>query len=408
MKNKIIELLTKQGLTIGWAEGIAAFAMLITGVLLSLFVAWATKLLIQKVFIRLARNTRTRLDDLLIQNRFPALVSYFISLYFLEWILIGLDLTTAAFWDQGNNIITALEGLVAILIIRALLNAVKTLLKKIDYLKDKPLDSYFQVILGFVWFLGGIAILSLLTGKSISAYLTTLGALSAVLLLIFKDTLLGFVASIQISINDTVRIGDWISMPNQNADGDVIAISLSTVRVRNFDNTITSIPTYKLISDAFINWRGMAESQGRRIKRKLLIQSSSIRFLTAKDLESLTKIERIADFIAHKNIEIDTENKSNKVDKSLLINGRNLTNIGLFRSYIQSYLENHPSIHQELTVMCRQLEPTAQGVPLEIYAFSSNKAWVHYEAIAADIMDHFLAAAPYFELRFFEWQAVPH
>ncbi|MGC6422313.1 MAG: mechanosensitive ion channel family protein [Flavobacteriaceae bacterium] len=408
MKNKIIELLTKQGLTIGWAEGIAAFAMLITGVLLSLFVAWATKLLIKKVFIRLARNTRTRLDDLLIQNRFPALVSYFISLYFLEWILIGLDLTTAALWDQGNNIITALEGLVAILIIRALLNAVKTLLKKIDYLKDKPLDSYFQVILGFVWFLGGIAILSLLTGKSISAYLTTLGALSAVLLLIFKDTLLGFVASIQISINDTVRIGDWISMPNQNADGDVIAISLSTVRVRNFDNTITSIPTYKLISDAFINWRGMAESQGRRIKRKLLIQSSSIRFLTAKDLESLTKIERIADFIAHKNIEIDTENKSNKVDKSLLINGRNLTNIGLFRSYIQSYLENHPSIHQELTVMCRQLEPTAQGVPLEIYAFSSNKAWVHYEAIAADIMDHFLAAAPYFELRFFEWQAVPH
>lgn len=408
MKNKIIELLTKQGLTIGWAEGIAAFAMLITGVLLSLFVAWATKLLIKKVFIRLARNTRTRLDDLLIQNRFPALVSYFISLYFLEWILIGLDLTTAALWDQGNNIITALEGLVAILIIRALLNAVKTLLKKIDYLKDKPLDSYFQVILGFVWFLGGIAILSLLTGKSISAYLTTLGALSAVLLLIFKDTLLGFVASIQISINDTVRIGDWISMPNQNADGDVIAISLSTVRVRNFDNTITSIPTYKLISDAFINWRGMDESQGRRIKRKLLIQSSSIRFLTAKDLESLTKIERIADFIAHKNIEIDTENKSNKVDKSLLINGRNLTNIGLFRSYIQSYLENHPSIHQELTVMCRQLEPTAQGVPLEIYAFSSNKAWVHYEAIAADIMDHFLAAAPYFELRFFEWQAVPH
>lgn len=408
MKNKIIELLTKQGLTVGWAEGIAAFAMLITGVLLSLFVAWATKLLIKKVFIRLARNTRTRLDDLLIQNRFPALVSYFISLYFLEWILIGLDLTTAALWDQGNNIITALEGLVAILIIRALLNAVKTLLKKIDYLKDKPLDSYFQVILGFVWFLGGIAILSLLTGKSISAYLTTLGALSAVLLLIFKDTLLGFVASIQISINDTVRIGDWISMPNQNADGDVIAISLSTVRVRNFDNTITSIPTYKLISDAFINWRGMAESQGRRIKRKLLIQSSSIRFLTAKDLESLTKIERIADFIAHKNIEIDTENKSNKVDKSLLINGRNLTNIGLFRSYIQSYLENHPSIHQELTVMCRQLEPTAQGVPLEIYAFSSNKAWVHYEAIAADIMDHFLAAAPYFELRFFEWQAVPH
>jgi miniconductance mechanosensitive channel len=290
-------------------------------------------------------------------------------------------------------------------LIRAVLNAIKQLLKRVNSLKDKPLDSYFQVILLIIWFLGGIAILSVITGKSIGAYLTTLGALSAVILLIFKDTLLGFVASIQISVNDTVRIGDWISMPNQNADGDVVGISLSTVQVRNFDNTITSIPTYKLISDSFVNWRGMAESEGRRIKRQLLIQSSSVRFLTNKDLDKLNKIERISDFIHTKNIEIDTENKTQKVDKSLLINGRNLTNIGLFRNYIQSYLEQHPALNQKLTVMCRQLNPSAQGIPLEIYAFSANKNWGNYEQIAADLMDHFLAAAHYFELQFFEWQA---
>lgn len=400
MKKEFTETLMEQGLSWSWASGITVFVVLLATVLLSLLVAWVTKLILRKVFNRVARNTKTRLDDLLIFNRVPSLLSYFLSLYFFQWLLFSLSINLG----QVNNVLKALEGLVAILIIRAILNAIKSLLKAVKYLKDKPLDSYFQVILGFVWFLGGIAILSLLTGKSIAAYLTTLGALSAVLLLIFKDTLLGFVASIQISINDTVRIGDWVSMPNQNADGDVIGISLSTVRVRNFDNTITSIPTYKLISDAFINWRGMAESEGRRIKRQLFIQSNSIRFLTTKDLEKLTKIERIATFIDQKNIEIDNENQTNKVDKSLLINGRNLTNMGLFRSYIQSYLEQHPAINHQLTVMCRQLTPTAQGVPLEIYAFSRDKNWVNYEGIAADLMDHFLAAAPYFELRFFEWQ----
>lgn len=401
MKKEFTDTLMEQGLSWVWASSITVIAVFIAAIFLGLLVAWVTKLILRKVFSRLARNTKTHLDDLLINNRVPALLSYLLTLYFIEWLLI----TLAVQIGNGNNILKALEGLVTLLIIRAILNAVKTSLKAVKYLKDKPLDSYFQVVLGAVWFLGGIAILSLLTGKSIAAYLTTLGALSAVLLLIFKDTLLGFVASIQISINDTVRIGDWISMPNQNADGDVIGISLSTVRVRNFDNTITSIPTYKLISDAFINWRGMAESDGRRIKRQLFIQSSSIRFLTTKDLEKLTKIERIADFIDQKNIEIDHENQSNKVDKSLLINGRNLTNLGLFRGYIQSYLEQHPAIHKELTVMCRQLTPSAQGVPLEIYAFSLDKNWINYEGIAADLMDHFLAAAPYFELRFFEWQA---
>lgn len=405
MKKRFAEFLIQKGVDQMWADSLSVLGVFLGSVLFGLILAWIVKLFLNNLFRRLARNTKTQFDDLLIRNRVPTLLSYLPSLFFLLWIAEEFNEDGIYLGTQGVLILKALEVLIALLLIRAILNAVKELLKKVNSLKDKPLDSYFQVVLLVVWFVGGIAILSVLTGKSISAYLTTLGALSAVILITFKDTLLGFVASIQISVNDTVRIGDWISMPNQNADGDVIGISLSTVQVRNFDNTVTSIPTYKLISDAFVNWRGMAESEGRRIKRQLLIQSSSVRFLTNSDLEKLNKIERIADFISAKNIEIDHENKTQKIDKSLLINGRNLTNIGLFRNYVQSYLEHHPALNQKLTLMCRQLNPTAQGIPLEIYAFSSDKNWVNYERIAADLMDHFLAAAPYFELQFFEWQA---
>lgn len=408
MKIKLIDLLLDKGLTQVWAEIMSIIAILIGSIIFCFLLAWIIKSLLNNLFHRLARNTKTQFDDLLIQNRVPVLLSYLLPLFLLRRVLGSLSVEGDFLTTQGIHFLQALEVLIGILLIRAVLNAIKQLLKRVNSLKDKPLDSYFQVILLIVWFLGGIAILSVITGKSIGAYLTTLGALSAVILLIFKDTLLGFVASIQISVNDTVRIGDWISMPNQNADGDVVGISLSTVQVRNFDNTITSIPTYKLISDSFVNWRGMAESEGRRIKRQLLIQSSSVRFLTNKDLDKLNKIERVSDFIHTKNIEIDTENKTQKVDKSLLINGRNLTNIGLFRNYIQSYLEQHPALNQKLTVMCRQLNPSAQGIPLEIYAFSADKNWGNYEQIAANLMDHFLAAAPYFELKFFEWQAPKH
>ena len=406
MKKRFAEFLTQKGVDQMWADSLSVLGIFFASVLFGFILAWIVKLFLNNLFRRLARNTKTQFDDLLIRNRVPTLLSYLPSLFFLLWIAEEFYEDGVYLGSQGVLILKALEVLIALLLIRAILNAVKELLKKVNSLKDKPLDSYFQVVLLVVWFVGGIAILSVLTGKSISAYLTTLGALSAVILLTFRDTLLGFVASIQISVNDTVRIGDWISMPNQNADGDVIGISLSTVQVRNFDNTVTSIPTYKLISDAFVNWRGMADSEGRRIKRQLLIQSiSSVRFLTNSDLEKLNKIERIADFISAKNIEIDHENKTQKIDKSLLINGRNLTNIGLFRNYVQSYMEHHPALNQKLTLMCRQLNPTAQGIPLEIYAFSSDKNWVNYERIAADLMDHFLAAAPYFELQFFEWQA---
>jgi miniconductance mechanosensitive channel len=230
-----------------------------------------------------------------------------------------------------------------------------------------------------------------------------MGALSAVILLIFKDTILGFVASIQLSTNDLIRIGDWITMKQYGADGDVIEINLNSVKIQNFDKTITTIPTYKLISDSFKNWRGMSESDGRRIKRSLLIKGSSIKFMSKENLVELKKIKLIEDFIVLKEKEIDTHNSILEMDKSVLVNGRNLTNLGLFRNYIEMYLESAAFINTEMTVMCRQLSPSPQGIPLEIYAFSRNKEWKDYEHIMSDIFDHLLASLNTFQLELFEF-----
>ena len=288
-------------------------------------------------------------------------------------------------------------------IIRRVLNTLKDFLKTIPNFRDKPIDSYIQVVMIFVWFVGIMIIFSIISGKDISAFLATLGALSAIILLIFRDTILGFVASIQVTINDMVRIGDWITMKSYNADGDVIEINLSTVKVQNFDKTITTIPTYRLVSDSFVNWRGMSESGGRRIKRSILIKVSSIKFLEDSKLSELKKIERISGYINERKNEIETENKTRNINKNLLLNGRNITNIGLFRRYALAYLNTHPEVNKDLTLMVRQLAPTAQGIPIEIYAFAADKKWENYEEIMSDIFDHLLASIPFFELECFEY-----
>ena len=245
-------------------------------------------------------------------------------------------------------------------------------------------------------------ILSVLTGREIGTFLASLGALSAIIILVFRDTILGFVSSIQITVNDTVRIGDWITMKGSDADGTVIEVNLSTVKVQNFDNTITTIPTYKLVSDSFINWRGMEESKGRRIKRSLLIKPSSVKFLESDDIENLKKVNLISEYIDSRVAEIDEYNKKNSIDKSMLLNGRNLTNLGVFRIYIEEYLKAHPMTNEDLTLMCRQLEPTSQGIPIQIYTFSKDKEWTKYEGLTSDIFDHLLSSVKYFDLECFE------
>ena len=371
-------------------------------ILITIILSYVSRNFIKKIFTQIAKRTSSNFDDSLIKNKIPSLLGYLPPLFFL---IIQIPELLSSFQNLSVvilNILEALAAFIGILIIRGVLKSITDQLRNLSILKDKPLESYLQVFMIFIWFVGGIIILSLLTGKEVGVFLTTLGALSAVILLIFKDTLLGFVASIQITINDTVRIGDWITMKNYNADGDVIAISLSTVKIQNFDKTITTIPTYKLISDSFTNWRGMSDSDGRRIKRAILVKASSIKFLNDAEIKSLKKIDLIADYIKKRNDEIKSHNDSIQTDKIELINGRNFTNIGLFRAYIKSYLDNHSKINNKMTVMCRQLSPTPTGIPLEVYAFITDKDWTAYEGIVSDIFDHLLSALPSFDLENFE------
>ena len=314
LKSIVAELFSDRGLSEFWANSFALILLLILFLVLGRIIFWITRKVIAGFFIRFARSTASKFDDILIQNKVPKILSYLpvLFLYYetIPTLFTDISQDFAAF---VQNITEALLIVLIIALIRAVLKSVNDYLKTLASFKDKPLDSYLQVFMIFLWFVGGILILSVLTGRDIGSFLTTLGALSAVLLFVFKDTILGFVASVQITVNDTVRIGDWISMPNSNADGDVISISLSTVQVQNFDKTITSIPTYKLISDSFINWRGMSESSGRRIKKSLLIKSTSIRFLEPDEISELKKIDRIAPFlIDERQKEIEASNTAAK------------------------------------------------------------------------------------------------
>lgn len=362
-----------------------------------------SKKVISRFFNTISQSTKTNFDDYLVENRTPIYLSKLIPVFFIYWII--------PFWFFDFEILIkyaflALEiyiVLLAVWTVRSLLRAFKSFLKTVDSLKDKPIESFVQVILIFIWFVAVLNIFSIITGKEIATFLTAMGALSAVILLIFKDTILGFVASIQLSTNDLIRIGDWITMEQYGADGDVVEINLNSVKIQNFDKTITTIPTYKLISDSFKNWRGMSESNGRRIKRSLLIKGSSIKFMSGDELRELKKIKLIENFIELKEKEIENHNSNLNVEKSVLTNGRNLTNLGLFRNYIEIYLDDIAVINSEMTVMCRQLSPSPHGLPLEIYAFSKNKEWKDYEHIMSDIFDHLLASLNTFQLELFEF-----
>lgn len=403
LKTLLSRIFEENGITKFWAENLSIVLLFFFTILLSIVLFWITRRIIINIFNKIAARTNSSFDDLLLKNRVPRLLSYIPLLFFIYANIPDLfEIIYKPFAYGLKNIIEALSVIVILGLIRAVLKSLSDFLKTFPALKEKPLDSYLQVVMIFLWFIGGVLILSILTGKDVWSFVTALGALSAVLLFVFKDTILGFVASVQVAVNDTVRIGDWISMPQNKADGDVISVSLSTVQVQNFDKTITSIPTYKLISESFINWRGMNESDGRRIKRSLLIKISSIRFLEPSEIQKLKKIELLSEILEKRNKEIDKSNSNKKVDKSLLINGRNFTNLGLFRFYTEAYLENHPMINTDMTIMCRQLPPSAQGIPLEVYVFTKDKEWKNYEHISADIFDHLLASIKYFSLECFE------
>ncbi|MBJ6119071.1 mechanosensitive ion channel [Pontibacter sp. BT310] len=381
--------------------------LLLLGIVLVL--VYVTAVVARKIMLgasqKFSDKTATQFDDFLIQNKTFKHLAKIIPLII---VVQSLPIVFSHFpgWIKPLRTLTDMYTIVlAIAIVRALLRSLKDYLKTTELFKDKPVDSFLQVVSIFLYFIGGILIFSLLTGKEVWAFITAMGAASAILLLVFKDTILGFVASIQVSTNDMVRIGDWITMEKYGADGDVTEINLTTVKVQNWDKTITTIPTYYLISDSFKNWRGMQRTGGRRIKRSIHLKISSIKYLSPEDISRFSKIQLIRSYLEERQKHINSYNTENEIDKSLLINGRNMTNAGIFRAYASAYLEQNEFVHKELSMMVRQLEPTTTGMPIEIYAFANDVRWAYYEGIMADIFDHLLAAVRYFDLEVFEHPA---
>ena len=388
----------KWGMGSGFASYISLFINIAVLCVIAYVIYVVFRLVLVTIMVLIAKKTKTKFDDLLVTNKTAKYIAHLIPFLFI-YKSVPIILDRYEYWEGVFGKFVGIYIVMLLLwIIRTIFNALRDYLKLKPRYSDKPIDSFIQVIMIVLWVVGIAVILSKLFEINQKELLTILGAVSAVIILIFRDTILGFVSSVQVSINDMVRIGDWITMERFGADGDVIEINLATVKVRNFDNTTTTIPTYSLSSDSFQNWRGMLNSDGRRIKRHILIKASSIRFLGEEELNNLKKIQLITNYIDTRTAEIDTFNSSNKIDKSLPINGRNMTNLGLFRKYITEYLRKHPALNQNMLMVCRQLQSTTHGVPLEVYAFSRDKRFENYEYIMADIFDHIIASVAYFDL----------
>jgi len=396
--NHLNELLLSLKVSSYFADIISHSVLFVGLVLIILLVDYIIRKTILATFSKIAAKSKTNFDDIMVTNRVPRNVAHLIPFIIAYKFIPSLFFDNIPLQDFSKKTILVIGIILSIIGVRSVLNSIKSYFKTLPYLKDKPVDSYIQVFMIFVWLTGIFAIVAIVSGISFGVFIAGLGTVSAIIILIFRDTILGFVASIQVSINDMVRIGDWISFDKFGADGDVIEINLATVKVQNFDNTITTIPTYALISDSFKNWRGMDESKGRRIKRALNIRMESVKNLNQDEVIKLSKIQLISDYVIQRSDAINNFNQTNSIDKSLLINGRNLTNIGLFRKYMETYIEAHSAINKDLMVMVRQLQPTAYGLPIEIYAFSSDKRWQNYEYIIADIFDHMIASVPDFDL----------
>ena len=382
---------------------ILARALILTSIIVLSLIAYVfAKHFIVKGLTAIIKRTSTQWDDMILRKRVfnrlaymaPAIVIYIsisTPLAGYEWLISLID-----------GIVLIYMIAIGILVIDAFLNASRDIYKLYDVSNRIPIKGFIQVIKIFIYFTSGIFIISILLNKTPIYLFSSLGALTAVLMFIFKDSILGFVAGIQLSANRMVANGDWIEMPKYGADGDIVEIGLTTVKVQNWDKTITTVPTYALINESFKNWRGMSDSGGRRIKRSISLDINTVQFCTEEMLERFSKIQYISDYIEEKKIQVQENNRLEKIDNSSLVNGRRMTNIGTFRAYVEAYLINDPMINKEMTFLVRQLAPTEHGLPIEIYVFSKKQEWADYESIQANLFDHILAVVPEFDLRVFQ------
>jgi miniconductance mechanosensitive channel len=364
--------------------------------LLSFFSYIVIRYVVLNAISRLFEKTSTKLDDILIETGFLNRISYIVPLF----ILYNLFNSFIGDYLIINRLLLSLIAIVIILSFNSLLNVFSDIYNRSKYSNNINLKSYFQILRLIINLLSIIIVFSIISGQSPLYLLSGLGALTAVLMLIFKDTILSFVSSIQINSNDLFKIGDWVEAPQFDADGDVIDIALHTIKIQNWDKTISIIPTHKLIDSSFKNWRGMSESGGRRIKRSINIDMNSIKFCNDELINSFKSITIISEYIDKKLSNLREHNAS--INKESIINGRALTNIGTYRAYIKAYLKNNKDIHKDMTFLVRQLSPTSNGLPLQIYVFSNNTNWIDYEEIQSDIFDHLISALDQFDLKIYQ------
>ena len=402
MNNILNDFFIGIGLTDFYA-GVAGKAILIVAVVLISFVVdLIAKKILLSVITKIVQKTRTKWDDIFVERGLftrlariaPVLVLYFA----VPLIFPSVDEASALI----QRIILAYMIAVVLMVVSSLLSAVNAIYSTYDISKNRPIKGYLQIVRVFISIIGIVLVITTILNRSALGLLSGIGALSAVIMLVFKDSILGLVAAIQLSGNDMIRIGDWITVPAYGADGDVIDIKLQTVTIQNFDKTIVSVPIYSLISSSFKNWRGMSDSDGRRIKRHLNIDMNSIKFCSPEMIERLKRIDILDEYINRKQQEIDEDNINKKANTSELINGRRMTNLGVFRAYIEAYLRNHSQINKNMTFLVRHLQPTEKGISLELYVFSSDQNWANYEGIQADIFDHLLASISFFDLAVFQ------
>lgn len=391
----------------GLSEDIISFLKIVVLIILAIILAKLAHYLTNKFLVRTAerfiQRTKTAYDDHIVNRKLLSRASYLVPAIVIYIFIDIIFLERGKTYTILHNLVSAYFIVIVLLMIDSALKIVQDVYQAQPYSKDRPIKGYLQGInLAFI-LIGILTIVSIVFGVKLTAVFTGLGAIAAVLLLIFKDTILGFVASIQLSVNNMVRLGDWVSMPSHNADGDVIEMTLNTVKIQNWDKTISTVPTYALISESFINWRGMEESGGRRIKRSISVDMKSVKFCTPQMLQKFKKVRFLRSYIDEKLIELEEYNKQFDIDESSLINGRRLTNLGVFRKYLECYLKHHPKVNTEMTLLVRHLQPNEKGLPIEIYVFSNDKRWAFYEGIQADIFDHVLAVIPEFELKVFQF-----
>lgn len=380
--------------------------IVISGTLIVAFVAYlVTYQVLLRAIRRMAARTRTHWDDRLVERGFFSRMTHLVPavvIYLASPLFTSPFFTTLALDVVLRRLTTAWIIIVALRSISSLLNAAADIYDSLDRNRGNPVSGLVGAIKLVLWVLGLILCLAAVTGKDPSVLVAGIGALTAVLMLVFKDSIMGLVASVQIFSNDLVRVGDWIEMPAYGIDGDVLAVTLTTLKVQNWDRTIATVPSYAVITDSVKNWRGMQDSGGRRIKRSIAIDMNSVKFCTPELIDRFARFSMLGDYIAGKQDEVANYNQQHGIDMSEVINGRRITNLGTFRAYLVEYLRRHPDVNGEMTLLVRQLAPSVSGIPIEIYVFSRDKEWTRYEDLQADIFDHVLAVIGEFELRAFQ------